>query len=136
MVIEKRTGMSVLPYYSCGAGEGALVGEEVLLGEAGLRAEVGAAEFSDLPGLPVVEAVAAGHGLDNPGIHGKGFQAPGAEKQHAVGDFFTDAGQLDQPGLGLGVGRVLGGGEPTGIGGEETGDAGDVAGPEAQGAGA
>ena len=70
----------------------ALIGEEVLLSETGEGTEVGAAEVRDLGGLPAVQAVARGHGLEDPGVHGKGLEPAGAEEQDAVGDFFPDAG--------------------------------------------
>ena len=114
---------------------GAFVGEEVLLGEAGVGAEVGAAEVGDLGGFPVVEAVAADHGFDDPGIDGEGFEAAGAEEEDAIGDFFADAGEGEEAGFGFGVGGVFGGGEPGGVGGEEAGDGGDVAGTETEGTG-
>lgn len=108
------------------------MGEEVLLGETGLRTEVDAAEVRDLGGAPALEPVAALHGLDDPGVHREGLQPAGAEKQDAVGDLFPDPGQADQAGLGLGVGRALGRLQPAGVGREAGGDAGDVAGAEAE----
>jgi len=107
-----------------------------LLGEAGLGAEVGAAKVGDLSGFPTVEPVATRHGFDYPGVHGKCFQAAGAEEEHAIGDFFADAGEGEQEDLGLGVGGALGGVEPTGVLGEKGRDTGDVAGAKTKGAGA
>ena len=66
--------------------------EQILLGEAGEGAEVRAAEVGDLGGLPAVETVAAGEGFQDPGVDGEGLELAGAEEEHAVGDFFADAG--------------------------------------------
>ena len=125
---------NLLGYFASGGG--AFVGEEVLLGEAGLGAEVRAAEVGDLGGFPAVEVVAAGEGLENPRVDGEGFEAAGSEKENAVGDLFTDALECEQALFGFGVGGVFSGFEPTGVRGEETGDDGDVAGAKAERAGA
>jgi hypothetical protein len=107
-----------------------------IAGVARVRAEVGAAEVGDLGRLPTVETVAAGEGFEHPGVHGEGLELAGAEEQHAVGNFFADAGQFHQPPLGGGVGQGFGFIEPAGPGAEEFRGFGDVAGAEAEQAGA
>lgn len=114
----------------------ALEGEEVLLGEAGERAEVDAAEMRDLRGFPAIETVAARHGFDDPGIDGKGFEFAGAEEEDAVSDFFADAGKGAEAFFRRGVGERFGFVEPARVGGEKAGGFGDVAGAEAEEAGA
>lgn len=114
----------------------ALPGEEELLGEAGEGAEVDAAELRERGGFPVVEAVAAGEGFEDPDVYGEGFEFAGAEEEDAVGDFFADAGEGAEAFFGGGVGegfRLL---EPAGVGGEKAGGLADVAGAEAEEAGA
>lgn len=77
-----------------------LPSEELLLGEAGEEAEVRAAEVGDLCGAPTLEAVALGHGLDDPRFPGKVLELAGAKKE--------DAGEFKQAGLRLGVEQLLG----------------------------
>jgi hypothetical protein len=52
---------------------GAFPGEEVLLGETGGGAEVGAAEVGDLRGRPIRKLITLRHGFDHPGVDGEGF---------------------------------------------------------------
>lgn len=118
------------------AGGVAFVGEEVLLGEAGERAEVDAAEVGDLGGFPALEAVALRHGFDDPRVDGEGFEFSGAEEENAVGDFFADAGERAETLFRGGVGERFGFVEPAGMGGEELGGFGNVAGAETEQAGA
>lgn len=118
------------------AGGVAFEGEEVLLGEAGERAEVDAAEMRDLGGFPAVEAVTAGHGFDDPRVDGEGFEFAGAEEEDAVGDFFADAGEGAEAFFRGGVGERFGFVEPAGVRGEELGGFGNVAGAETEEAGA
>ena len=71
---------------------GAFPGEEVLWGEDGGGAEVGAAELGDMGGGRVGELVAPGHGFDHPRVDGEGFELASAKAEDAVGDFSPDAG--------------------------------------------
>ena len=105
---------------------GAFPGEKVLLGEAGGGAEVGAAEMGDLSGRPASELVAPGHGFDHPRVDGEGFELTGAKEEHAVGDFFADAGEREEAGFGLDVGQCGGLVQPTGVRGQKLGGAGDI----------
>jgi hypothetical protein len=70
----------------------ALVGEEVLLGEACEGAEMSAAELGNLGGFPANEAIAAFHGSQDPNVDRKCFEPTSAEKECAISDFFADAG--------------------------------------------
>jgi hypothetical protein len=117
-------------------GGAAFVGEEVLLGEAGEGAEVGAAELGELGGFPAGEAVAAGEGLENPRVHREGLEFARAEEEDAVGDFFADAGEFEEAGFRGGVGEGFGFIEPAGAGGDEAGGLADVARAETEEAGA
>ncbi len=110
----------------------AFVSEEVLLSEPGEGAEVLATEVRDLGGFPSGEIVASGHGLEDPGIDGEGFEFSGTEEEHAIGDFLADAGEFHESGFRVGVGKTFGFGEPPGMLGEESRGAGDVAGSESE----
>lgn len=110
--------------------------EKILLGQAGPRSEMGPAEMRDLGGFPPGETIAAFEGLEDPGVHGKGFEFAGAEQQDAVGDFFADAGQFEQARLGGGVGQVLGLIQPAGALGDVVGRSMNIFGAETEEAGA
>lgn len=114
----------------------AFVGEEVLLGEAGEGAEMGAAEVGDLGGFPAFETVALGHGFDDPGIDGEGFEFSGAEEEDAVGDFFADTGKGAEALLRGSVGKGFGFFEPAGMRGEKLRGVVNVARAETEEAGA
>ena len=72
--------------------------EEVLLGPAGVGAEVGAGELSQLAGGDASFAgeVDAAEGALDPHVDGEGVVESAGEEQGAVGDFLADPGQFDQ----------------------------------------
>jgi hypothetical protein len=78
--------------------------EEVLLGEAGEGAEVGAAEVGDVGGFPAVEAVAAGEGFEHPRIHGEGLEFAGAEEGTQSATFSPTPGSSMSRALAAGYG--------------------------------
>lgn len=83
--------MDLSPKTDLSSTVGAFPGEEELLGEAGGGAVVDSAEVSHLGEAPTFEAVAAGHGLDHPGVDREGGVMVEPKEEHAVGDFFPDA---------------------------------------------
>ncbi len=72
--------------------------EEVLLGPAGVGAEVGAGELSQLAGGDAFLAgeVDAAEGAFDPHVDGEGVVESAGEQQHAIGDFLANPGQFDQ----------------------------------------
>lgn len=106
------------------------------MSEAGERAEVNAAEVSDLGGFPASETVALRHGFDDPRVDGERFESSGAKQEDAVGDLFTDAGERAETVFGGGVGERFGFVEPAGMRSEELGGFGNVTGAETEQAGA
>ena len=79
-----------------------------------------------------VESVTPGEGLADPGVDGKGLQLTRPEEEDAVGDFFADSGQLEEPLLCFSVGQGRGFLQPARALGEEPGGREDVAGPKAK----
>jgi len=93
--------------------------KQILLGKAGERAEMGAAEMGDLRGFPIFQTIATGESFEDPRIDGEGFKFTGPKKQHAVGNFFTDAGQFQETGFRGGVGELFSFVEPTRTGSDK-----------------
>ena len=69
-----------------------------MLGPAGVGAEVGAGELSQLAGSDALLAreIDAAEGALDPHVDGEGVVESAGEQERAVGDFLTDAGQVYQ----------------------------------------
>ena len=76
----------------------AFVEEEVLLGPAGVGAEVGAGKFAEFAGGDALFAgeIDAAEGALDPHVDGESVVESAGEQQHAIGDFLANAGQFDQ----------------------------------------
>ena len=71
--------------------------EQVLLGVAGVGAEMGLAEMTQTRQLdPPLGEIKLAQRFHDPDIHRKGLLKSIAEQQHAIGDFQADPGQLEQ----------------------------------------
>jgi hypothetical protein len=77
---------------------GAFAVEEVLLGPAGVGAEMGAGELSQLAGGDALFAgeIDPAEGAFDPHVDGERVVESAGEQQRAVGDLLADAGEFDQ----------------------------------------
>lgn len=85
-------------------GEAGVV-EEVLLGVAGVGAEVGVGEVSDAGGGDVAFAAEVELPEDalDPDVDGDGGEAFAGEEEDAVGDLFADSVEFHEMGAGIGI---------------------------------